>query len=395
MSRAATSGNDVTSVPTPARQARGIFLCVVSALSFAVLPFVANAAYDAGVNLPELLLLRFVIAAAVLWILVGYRNRGRRRIGAGRRTTAGGLAMGAIGYATQSALYFAALNYIQPSLDTLLLYTFPVLVFSVSVVRGREPATTIRLGALALALAGVAAVLLGSDAGSLDPLGVALGLASAAAYATYILVGDAIDPGLDRLTLSALVCTGAAATYAVVTVAGGGPDFGFDSVGWLWAAVLALVSTVVAVGTFFAGMRLVGAATASIVSCVEPVATVLIGVSLFGDRLGPVQAVGALVVVTAVVLLQWRPRVATGAGQPRDTPPPVHSGPNTSINDPSLPKTDPVIEQQVAQIRHDLQAPLQDGATQAWDDAAQRAANEGTAPTRSGSGRTDTPNSAT
>lgn len=289
---------------TGSRQARGVALCVVSALSFAILPFLANAAYDAGVGLSELLLLRFLIAAAVLWLLVLSRPRPRPR----PRAAAAGLAMGTIGYATQSALYFSALNYIQPSLDTLLLYTFPVVVFTVSVLRGRERATALRLGALVLALAGVTAVLLGSDAGSLDPLGVALGLGSAAAYATYILVGDGIDPDLDRLTLSALVCTGATVTYVVVTLASGGPDFGFAAAGWFWAATLALVSTVVAVGTFFAGMRLIGAATASIVSCVEPVATVLIGVSLYGDALGPVQLLGAAAVVTAVVLLQVRTR---------------------------------------------------------------------------------------
>ncbi len=181
-------------------------------------------------------------------------------------------------------------------------------MFTVSVLRGRERASALRLGALTLALAGVAAVLLGSDAGSLDPLGVALGLGSAVAYATYILVGDALDPALDRLTLTALVCTGASVTYAIVTLTSGGPDFGFDSAGWLWAAVLALVSTVVAVGTFFAGMRLIGASTASIVSCVEPVAAVLIGVGLYGDVLGPVQLLGAAAVVTAVVLLQVRVR---------------------------------------------------------------------------------------
>lgn len=291
---------------TGRRQARGVALCVVSALSFAVLPFVANAAYDAGVGLSELLLVRFAVAAAVLWLLVLRKPRPRPR----PRPAAAGLALGAIGYATQSALYFAALNYIQPSLDTLLLYTFPVIVFTVSVLRGRERASAVRLGALALAVAGVAAVLLGSAAGSLDPLGVALALGSAAAYATYILIGDGIDAALDRLTLAALVCTGATATYAAVTLVRGGPDFGFAVVGWFWAAALALVCTVVAVGTFFAGMRLVGAATASMVSCVEPVATVLVGVSLYGDALGGVQLIGAAAVVAAIVLLQRRP---TGA----------------------------------------------------------------------------------
>jgi len=304
MSRPAPTEALATARRRPGRQARGVALCIVSALSFAVLPFVANAAYDAGVGLAELLLLRFAIAAVVLWLLVLRRPQSRPRV----RTAAAGFALGAIGYATQSALYFAALNYIQPSLDTLLLYTFPVIVFTVSVLRGRERATALRLGVLVLALAGVAAVLLGSDAGSLDPLGVALGLASAAAYSTYILIGDGIDPALDRLTLSALICTGAALTYALVTLSRGGPDFGFDSAGWLWASILALVSTVVAVGTFFAGMRLIGASTASIVSCVEPVATVLIGVSLYGDALGPVQLAGAAAVVTAVVLLQLKSR---------------------------------------------------------------------------------------
>ena len=302
---------------TASRQVRGVALCVVSALCFAVLPFVANAAYAAGVGLPQLLLLRFTIAAAVLWLVVARRASQRRPRRPRRTLLLAGLGLGAIGYATQSALYFAALNYIQPSLDTLLLYVFPVLVFTASVLRRRERASPIRVAALALALAGVAAVLLSGDAGSLDPLGVALGLGSAAAYATYILVGDSLDPALDRILLSALVCTGAALTYTVVTLAAGGPDFGFDPAGWVWAAVLAVVSTVIAIGTFFAGMALVGASTASIVSCVEPVAAVLIGVSLFGDRLGPGQLLGAAAVVTAVILLQRKVSAEKAAGHPQ------------------------------------------------------------------------------
>lgn len=287
-------------------------LCVASALAFAVLPFLGNAAFDAGVGLPELLLIRFVVAALVLWLVVAVRRPARPN----GRLVLVGLALGGVCYATQSALYFAALPYNGPSLTTLLLYTFPVIVFVVSLVRGREQATRGRWIALALALGGVAAVLLGTGSGTLHPIGVALGLATALAYATYILIGDSLDHGFDRILLSAVVCTGAVVTYTVVTLATGGPSLGFAPGGWWWAAALGLVATAFALTTFFVGMRLVGAATASIVSCVEPVATVLIGVTLFGDVLGPVQLLGALAVVVAVVLLQRRPRAVNAAGQP-------------------------------------------------------------------------------
>lgn len=296
---------------TGSRRARGVVLCILSALSFAMLPFLANAAYGTGVGLTELLLIRFVVAAAALWLIVAVRRPSLPH----RRLVVIGLAIGAVCYAVQSALYFAALPYNGPSLTTLLLYTFPVLVFIVLLARGKEKATPGRLLALFLALAGVAVVLSGTGSGALHPVGVALGLGTALAYATYILVGDSVDETLDRTLLSALVCTGAAMTYAVVNVVSGGPTLGFRPPGWWWAGALGLVSTALALTAFFAGMRLVGPASASIISCVEPVATVLMGVSLFSDRLGGLQLLGAFGVVTAVILLQWRPSSVEPSGQ--------------------------------------------------------------------------------
>ncbi|MBA3338507.1 MAG: DMT family transporter [Geodermatophilaceae bacterium] len=290
-------------------------LCLASALSFSLLPFLANAAYGAGVSLSELLLIRFVVAALALWTIVAVR----RPKSAHRRRAVIGLALGGLGYATQSALYFAALPYNGPSLTTLLLYTFPVIVFVVLLARGKERATPGKLLALLLALAGVAVVLSGTGSAELHPVGIALGVGTAFAYATYILVGEAVDESFDRILLSAFVCTGAGSTYLVVNLVSDGPRLDFEPSGLLWAAALGLLCTAFALTAFFAGMRLVGAASASIISCVEPVATVLIGVSLFSDQLSALQLIGAVAVVTAVVLLQRRP--APVRGQPTDCGP--------------------------------------------------------------------------
>ena len=74
--------------------------------------------------------------------------------------------------------------------------------------------------------------------------------------------------------------------------------------GWLWLLPLALVSSVVSIGCFLAGLRLVGASTAAILSCLEPLVTAASAVVVFGERLTAGQAVGAAVVLAAVVLLR-------------------------------------------------------------------------------------------
>jgi drug/metabolite transporter (DMT)-like permease len=71
------------------------------------------------------------------------------------------------------------------------------------------------------------------------------------------------------------------------------------------AIILAMIflSTIMALGTFLAGMRLVGPTTASLLSTLEPVFTVLLAVLLLQEALRPLQIVGGGLVLAAVVLL--------------------------------------------------------------------------------------------
>ena len=79
---------------------------------------------------------------------------------------------------------------------------------------------------------------------------------------------------------------------------------------WLWLLLIAVVSTVVAVSAFFAGLRLVGPSEAAILSTFEPVVTVVLAYMVLGERLSPAQLAGGALVLAAVVLLQLRPRRA-------------------------------------------------------------------------------------
>ena len=233
----------------------------------------------------------------------------RRAICAPRRRDVGvGLALGGCGYAIQAGCYFAALERIDASLLSLLLYTFPAIVAAAASPSDASGSTAgdsprwcwRRAGSCSSWPAPGPALSIRSARRS--------GSAAALVYSAYILVSQGIAARLRPRVLSALVCTGAAASpdrrLGAARRAAPGE---VTAAGWGWLACLALVSTVAAIGLFFAGLRRVGPTTASILATVEPLVTVLLAFFVFGETLGRRAARGRRLVLAAVLALQARP----------------------------------------------------------------------------------------
>jgi drug/metabolite transporter (DMT)-like permease len=283
----------------------GTLLCLGSGAAFGAMAVFGKLAYGDGATVGTLLAVRFVLAAALFWALVLAGGAAQEVRALAGRDIGVGLAMGGCGYALQAGCYFAALERIDASLLSLLLYTFPAIVAGAAVALGRERMDARRLAALGLAFGGLGLVVAGAGAGALDPLGAALGLGAAVVYSTYILVSDGIVARVRPRVLSALVCTGAAASLTVGSALLGELRPGeVTAAGWGWLACLAVVSTVASISLFFAGLRRVGPTTASILATVEPLVTVLLAFVVFGETLGVAQVVGGGLVLGAVLVLQ-------------------------------------------------------------------------------------------
>ncbi len=287
------------------REREGLLLCLASATGFGTMPILAKQAYAAGLEVSTLLAVRFVIAAALLWAIVAVRRAG---VGSARALLAGA-GLGLVGYSLQAGLFFFALTRIDAGLASLLLYAYPALVTAGAIALRRERFSRRRAGALSVASAGVALVLLGGGvaSGGIDAAGALLALGAAAAYTVYILSSDAVSRRIAPLSFAAAICTGATVTFVAGALALGqlGPgDVTAEGLGW--AAALAAFSTVMPIVCFFAGLGRIGASSASIVSTVEPPITVGLAFLVFSERLGAVQLIGGALVLSAVVLLQWR-----------------------------------------------------------------------------------------
>jgi drug/metabolite transporter (DMT)-like permease len=292
------------------QQRTGALLVLASAVAFGVMPIFGKLAFSAGVGVATLLFVRFAIATPVLWAAVAVR-RALPRVE--RVVLLRAFVLGAAGYALQAGLYFLALQRMDASVLSLVLYSYPALVTGAAILLGREPANRRRLVALVIASSGLVLVLAGAGAGDLDLAGMALGVGAALTYTTYILVSDGVTTDLDALPLAALVSTGALVSLGTVAAATGSLDLGFEAEGWLWLALAALVSTVGAVVLFFSGMSRVGPSTAAILSTLEPPVTVSLVFLTFGDALGVVQILGALAVLGAAVVVNLPTRAVVTA----------------------------------------------------------------------------------
>jgi len=292
-----------------------VLLVLVSATAFGGLPVFAKLAYAEGVNLKTLLALRFTIAAVVMWVLWAYQRRQNREGPAATRWAQilPLIVMGALGYVGQSFAYFTAVDIISITATSLLLYTYPALVALLAWLFFKEPFTLQKFGALALAGMGTVMVLgifstlftVGGNAlGELQPAGVVWALAAAAIYSGYIIAGAKYTATVSPIFSSAIIISSAALIY----LAWGAISGELSLPGLVWATGLALVSTVVAITTFSAGLRYVGPSRAAIISTLEPTVSVLLAALVFQEMITVEQLLGGMLILIAVIVLQLKPR---------------------------------------------------------------------------------------
>lgn len=280
----------------------GLLTAAVAAAAFALQAVFATSAYRAGMTPLTVLVLCDSLAAAAFWTIAGVRGSPRPA----RRVLLAGLALGFGPFALETWAFFVSLQRMGAALATLLLYTAPAIVALAGIVSGRDRASVRRLGALAVSWGGTALVLTGGGALRSDAGGIALALTAACGYAAMLLCVERLLDRVDAFVLAALVFSGAAATLAIAGLAGGRLSLDFAPVGWLYLALLVVVSTILAETALLIALRHVGAGMASIVFLLEPVIVAALGWALFGQRLSFRQMAGGALVLGAIVLLTSR-----------------------------------------------------------------------------------------
>lgn len=281
----------------------GAGLVFAAAIVFSAKAIFVKLAYRYHVDPVTLLALRMLIALPFFLVAAAWSRRGDAP-SLDRRQWGIVIFLGVIGYYLASLFDFLGLQYVSAGLERLVLFLYPTLVVLIGVVRFRRPISRSELAALLLSYGGIVFVFLhdlrveGADV----PLGAALVFGSALAYAIYLVgVGEVAHRiGTLRFTAYALTVSCAAVvtqfllTHSPRALVQPQPVYAL-------AAAMAIVSTVMPAFLLTAGIRRVGARTASMISAVGPVSTLVLAAIFLQEPLSAVQIFGAALVLIGVI----------------------------------------------------------------------------------------------
>lgn len=277
------------------RRLIGILLIAISAASFGTLAIFGRFAYEDGMDIYTVLFLRFGLSASFMTVILILRKEHFPR----GSILAQLVGMGALGYVGQSFSYLTAIKYASAGLVALLLYLYPIFVAILSVIFLHEKPT--RVKTIALAIAFIGTLLTVGPAGG-QWTGILLAIAAALIYSIYIIVGTNVIKHVSAVQSSTVIFASAGVVYGILTFINGA-HFPAGSSGWLTMLGIIVVSTIIPVVTFLAGLERVGPTNAAMLSTLEPVVTVLLAAWLFGEKLLPIVLLGGGLILAAVILL--------------------------------------------------------------------------------------------
>ncbi len=287
-------------------------MILLAALGFSTKAVLVKLAYACHAQLDAitLMVLRMLFSlpfflGAVLWL----RYRGEAPPPT-RREMALIAISGAMGFYLASLLDFSGLAYIPASLERMILFLYPTLVVLFSALRYRRPITVGEGSALTLSYVGIAVVFfrpLGTVPDGLWP-GVALVFASAVLFALHMMLSGSQVRRSGSVAFTAYAMTAASlaaglhfgVSHPLAALDLPVPVYGL-------ALLMALLSTVLPAFLMNAGIRRVGASSASIIASGGPVATLFLAWLLLDESLSTMQITGSAMIVAGMMLVGRRP----------------------------------------------------------------------------------------
>jgi drug/metabolite transporter (DMT)-like permease len=216
------------------------------------------------------------------------------------------LLLGVLGIAASNYLYYLAIQRTNVATAIILQYTAPVWVLLYVVLRGGQKPSFRRSAAVALAVAGctLAVGFVGGSGLRLDPVGVVAALLAAFSFAFYNVGGHSVLARYDRWKVLLWVLASAATFWIFVNPPWKIWAAHYGREQWGFMLAFSLVSVLGPFSCYFAGLQHLEPTRAVVVSCLEPVFSIVIAAIALGELLRPLQTLGIVIVLVAIVLIQ-------------------------------------------------------------------------------------------
>ena len=245
-------------------------------------------------------------------------TRGWNRIKLPRSDLIQCLVLGMLGVAASNYFYYVAIQKTNVATAIIVQYTAPVWVLLYVVARGQQKLSLQKVAAVALAITGIALVIgiIGAKPAAgptlrLDSYGFIAALLASFSFAFYNVGGHNILARYDRWLVLVWTLTSASVFWLIVNPPWKIAAAHYAAAEWAFLFVFSMLSVLAPFSLYFLGLQHLEPTRAIIASCLEPVFSILLAAALIGEIVRPIQSLGIVLVLGAIVIVQLPNRGGT------------------------------------------------------------------------------------
>lgn len=278
---------------------KSLFLVIISGIVFGIMPSAVTFCYSQGANKFLVLLFRYLTLTVILFPSVAKQKNTWALY---QKNWLKFLVLSLAGVCTPILLY-SAYGFLPTGVVTTIHFLHPAVVTLACVLVFHEKLSKTKLLCLTFCISGMF-LMLDTSEQALNTIGILIAVASCLTWATYIVLLDKLD-FQDATSIQIVFCVSLNGIILALITAllSGELAVTISAFGWFALVGISIFISVCGVLFFAVGVRGTNAQISSIASTLEPITSLLVGALILKERIAWLSAVGAVLIIAAVVLL--------------------------------------------------------------------------------------------
>jgi drug/metabolite transporter (DMT)-like permease len=284
---------------------RASILVIISAVLYGFLGLLGTRVIDNNMSISTMLFWRFFSAG--LWIIIFIVWQGFKGTldYPPRKTVSKMFMLGAIGYAGCSGFYFLASQYIGTGLAMVIFFSYPIIVALTPCILHRQKLNTGIALTLVIMMAGLFLIHHSSSV-EMNFFGIFYSIINAICYAYYVMGSKKLSSAkMNSNIFTFMVCMGSAFVFLVLAL--GTHSFVFPTTlkSFWYVVALGVVATALPIQLMLEGLKYISSLRASIISVLEPLVTLIVGIIVLNEAVSTLQIVGSILIIGSTLLVQF------------------------------------------------------------------------------------------
>lgn len=282
---------------------KGYIYAATSAILFGTAGIFVKLAYRTGLDSISLLIVQYMIAVFLMFLIAFLQDR--KKLHVSKRKLFNMAVLGVVGNTLMTVFYYKAFEHLQVAMVTMLLFTYPIMVFIYSSIFQKQKIDPKKIMAIFMAFIGCTLALnIFSGGGRYSIKGLIFGLLSAVFYAFMNLYTEKRLDNVDALSINAYSTLFSLITLFFMRKPGFLLEGNIKFESLVYIMILAVLCEIVPLTLLYTSIQDIGALKVSIIGNLEIPTAMIVSFVFLRETISITQIIGASLIVYAVYLIR-------------------------------------------------------------------------------------------